>query len=143
MEILKYKVITGEKQYDKYCKTLEKLVFEGGKSKQVKDEIALLTVLIEKWDEEHSNFKNLNPVELLQSLMDDHKLKAIDLANILEVSRGLVSEMLNYKRGFSKEIIRTLASHFKVSQEAFNRAYKLDMQKHSQKQTQRRFVYAH
>jgi HTH-type transcriptional regulator / antitoxin HigA len=32
---------------------------------------------------------------------------------------------LNYKKGLSKEVIRTLAAHFKLSQEAFNRPYKL------------------
>ena len=33
--------------------------------------------------------------------------------------------MLNYKKGLSKQVIRKLADHFKVRQEAFNRPYKL------------------
>jgi HTH-type transcriptional regulator/antitoxin HigA len=33
--------------------------------------------------------------------------------------------LLNYKKGLSKDIIRTLSGYFKVSQEAFNRHYKL------------------
>jgi HTH-type transcriptional regulator/antitoxin HigA len=36
-----------------------------------------------------------------------------------------VSEILNYKKGFSKSIIRQLSTYFKVSQEAFNRPYAL------------------
>ena len=48
-----------------------------------------------------------------------------DLAEVLGVSKGLVSDILNYKKGLSKEIIRTLASFFKVTQEAFNRPYRL------------------
>ena len=39
--------------------------------------------------------------------------------------KGLVSDILNNKKGLSKEIIRTLATYFKESQEAFNRPYKL------------------
>jgi HTH-type transcriptional regulator/antitoxin HigA len=57
--------------------------------------------------------------------MHDHKLKAKDLAGLLGVSKGLVSDILNYKKGLSKDIIRSLSAHFKVSQEAFYRPYKL------------------
>lgn len=125
MEELKYKVITSEKQYDKYAKTLEELVFAKLKPRQVKDEIALLTLLIEKWDEEHNIFDTLDPIELLRSLMKDHKIKSIQLAALLDVSEGLVSDMLSYKKGLSKDTIRILAKHFKLDQEAFNRPYKL------------------
>ncbi len=125
MEKLKYKVITSEKQYENYCKMLEALVFSKPKTGTVKDEIALLTLLIEKWDEDHSIFRELDPVELLKSLMKDHQLKAVDLAKKLKVSPGLISDIVNYKKGFSKEMIRQLANIFKLSQEAFNRPYKL------------------
>jgi HTH-type transcriptional regulator/antitoxin HigA len=108
----------------------------------------LLTLLIEKWDEEHNTFQYLNPIELLQSLMDDHNLKAKDMVGILQVSKGLVSDILNYKKGLSKEIIRTLSKYFKVAQEAFNRQYKLKsalksrMRDASVMHTQKRFVHA-
>jgi len=125
METLKYKIITSEKQYDNYCKALEELVFAKQKSKQVKEEIALLTLLIEKYDQEHNIFDEQDPVELLRSLMKEHKLKSIDVARKLDVSPGLISDIINYKKGFSKEIIRELASLFKLSQEAFNRHYTL------------------
>ena len=125
METLKYKVITSDKQYDKYCKTLEELVFSSPKTKANKDEIALLTLLIEKYDEEHNSFELAEPVPLLKSLMKDHKMKAVDLANLLDVSEGLVSDILNYKKGLSKETIRKLSVRFKLNQEAFNRPYEL------------------
>src|SRR5665213_2219094 len=126
METLKYKVITSEKQYDKYCRILHDLDFsEAKKTKAVDDEIDLLTLLIEKWDEQHRNFNKLNPVELLHSLMDDHKMQSKDLAEILGVNKSFVSEILHYKKGLSKESIRKLADKFKLSQEAFNRPYKL------------------
>ena len=125
MEKLKYKVITGIKQYDEYCNLLEQLVFSGAKDRNTKDEIDLLTLLIEKWDAEHNIFDELDPVQLLRSFIDDHKLKAKDLVEILGISKGYVSDILNYKKGLSKEVIRKLAGRFKVSQEAFNRPYKL------------------
>ena len=125
MAALKYKVIASEKQYEEYCNILEELLFAKGKSKDIKDEIALLTLLIEKWDEQHNTFNDLDPVALLKSLMKDHQLKSIDLAQQLKVSPGLVSDIVNYKKGFSKDIIRKLADLFKLSQETFNRPYKL------------------
>ena len=125
MDVLKYKVIKSETQYDKYCDLLEELLDSGSQSKAVNDEIELLTLLIEKWDEEHYPFEKLDPVEILKSLMKDHKMKAVDIAALVGVSEGLVSDMLNYKKGLSKETIRILANRFKLSQEAFNRPYKL------------------
>lgn len=58
--------------------------------------------------------------------MDDHHLTATALADILGVSKGYVSDILNYKKGLSKDVIRKLAEHFKVRQDAFNRPYPLN-----------------
>lgn len=123
METLKYKVIKSKIQYNLYCKELENLLERGGK--EVQDEIDLLTLLIEKWDNEHNSFEEVDPIRLLTSLMEEHNLKPKDLVHLLGVSKGYVSEILHYKKGLSKEVIRKLSDYFKVSQEAFNRLYKL------------------
>lgn len=125
MAELKYTVIKNKTQYKDYCNKLEAFVFSGTKAKAVKDEIELLTLLIEKWDAEHNSFHEVDPVALLRSFMEEQELKATDLVELLGVSKGYVSEILNYKKGMSKEVIRKLAERFKVSQEAFNRAYEL------------------
>jgi HTH-type transcriptional regulator/antitoxin HigA len=49
------------------------------------------------------------------------------LATLLQVSEGLVSDMLNYKKGLSKETIRILSEKFRLNQEAFNRPYVLQV----------------
>ena len=126
---LKYKVIKSKRQYYEYADILEGLVSSPAKSKTFKDEIELLTLLIEKWDEKHNTLLEADPIALLHDLMEQHELKAKDLVEILDVSKGLISDILNYKKGLSKEIIRKLADHFKVSQEAFNRPYKLKVVK--------------
>lgn len=128
METLKYSVIKSKRQYAAYCKSLEELVTGNDKSKGVKDEIELLTLLIEKWDQDYSSFEDVDPVTLLKSLMQEKKISSIELAGILNVSKGLVSDILNYKKGISKEVIRGLADYFKVSHEAFNRQYDLKIQ---------------
>ena len=123
MEKLKYTVIKDADQHKKYCDILEELILNENKS--TKEEIELLTLLIEKWDNEHDSFKDSDPIELLKALMDEHNLKAKDLVEILELSKGTISKILNYHKGLSKNTIRKLSDYFKLSQEAFNRPYKL------------------
>jgi HTH-type transcriptional regulator/antitoxin HigA len=123
METLKYSIIKSKKQYAAYCKSLEELATSNNKSKAVKDEIELLTLLIEKWDNEHNRFEDVDPITLLKSLMQEKRITSTELAVILHVSKGLISDILNYKKGLSKEVIRGLADYFKVSHEAFNRRY--------------------
>jgi len=125
MNALKYTIIKSREQYNDYCNKLEEMLESKEKSSENRDEVELLTLLIEKWDSEHSTFNDVDPVQLLHFLMKEHDLKAKDLVGILGVSKGLVSDILNYKKGLSKENIRKLSGYFKVSQEAFNLPYRL------------------
>ncbi len=123
METLKYTVIKSREQYNQYCDNLENLLTTEDTGSQ--DEIELLTLLIEKWDAEHNTFNDLDPIELLKSLMTERSIKAKDLVEILGLSKGSVSKILSCQKGLSKETIRNLAEYFNVTQEAFNRPYKL------------------
>lgn len=118
-----YKIIKTERQYDKYCNLLEELVFKNLKKDE--DEIELLTLLIEKYDEENFQTPDLDPIQLLKSLMDEHKMKAKDLLEVLSLSKGTISKILNYQTGLSKDTIRKLSERFCLRQEAFNRPYRL------------------
>lgn len=120
---LKYKIIKSRSQYNSYCKTLEELVFNNKISDE--DEIELLTLLIEKYDDEQYQIPEFDPIELLKSLMSEQNLKAKDLTEILGLTKGTISKILNYQKGLSKETIRKLSKYFRLSQEAFNRPYKL------------------
>ncbi|MCF2489829.1 type II toxin-antitoxin system HigA family antitoxin [Dyadobacter sp. CY347] len=124
VETLKYKVIKDKKQYDKYCKELGELLSHSEPEAHL-DEVELLTVLIEKYDSETNTFEQSDPVVLLQSLMQEHRMKAKDLVLLLNVSKGYVSDILHYRKGMSKEVIRKVADRFKVNQKAFNRPYEL------------------
>lgn len=123
METLKITIIKSKEQYETYCNNLENLIVLDDKS--VQDEIDLLSLLIEKWDSEHNSLNDLNPIELLKALMTEHNLIAKDLLEILGLSKGTVSKILNYNKGLSKDSIRKLSDYFKISQEAFNRPYRL------------------
>jgi HTH-type transcriptional regulator/antitoxin HigA len=122
--VMKYTIIKNRDQYDLYCDQLESLLTQDN-DETIQDEIDLLTLLIEKYDEEHNTFNETDPITMLRSFMQDHHLKPQDLTEILGISKGYVSDILNYKKGLSKEVIRKLAQYFKVRQEAFNRPYKV------------------
>jgi HTH-type transcriptional regulator/antitoxin HigA len=124
--VIKYTIIKNRDQYDQYCNQLENLLAQEI-DETLQDEIDLLTLLIEKYDEEQNAFNEIDPIAMLHSFMQDHHLKPGDLTRILGISKGYVSDILNYKKGLSKEIIRKLADYFKVRQEAFNRPYELKM----------------
>lgn len=123
---LKYRVIKTERQYDQYCRLVKNLCFAPN-SDDHEDEIELLTALIEKWDDEHYPLPERDPVQSLKSVMTEHKMNSNDMAELLGVSKGLVSDMLNYKKGFSKRSVRILAERFKIRQDVFNRPYKLKL----------------
>jgi len=103
---LKYKIVKSRRQYNNYCKQLETLISKNRKSDI--DEIELLTLLIEKYDNEQYEMPAMNPIQLLKSLMTEHSLKAKDLTEILDLTKGTVSKILNYQKGLSKETIRIL-----------------------------------
>lgn len=129
MADLKYTVIKNDEQYNEYCDKLEDLVSSGLESQQVIEEYELLQLLISDWDEKHKLGPELDPVELVKSLMDDHGLNQTELAEIVDYSKNYVSEILNYKKRIPPKMVRRLADHFKIQQSALNKPYRLEGEK--------------
>ena len=98
-------------------------------SKKHSEEIDLLELLIEDFDnrtiENIGKNEDMDPVEILQYLMEENKLTKAELARQLKVSRQLITEILNYKRNISKRMITKLSSRFKMQPVAFSREYEL------------------
>ncbi len=116
-------VIKSKEQYYEYCDLLQTLTLED----EVKyaDEIETLLILIDNWDNKENSFTELDPIDLLKGLMKENSLKANDLKDILKMSKGHISKILNKQTSLSKNVILKLSNHFKLSQEAFNRPYQL------------------
>ena len=125
MSNLKYTVVKTKKQYNEYCNILNDLDSAENINRETEDEIELLTLLIENYDAAHNSLGELAPIPLLKELMAERKLKATDLVDVLEISKGYVSDILNLRKGLSKDVIRKLAAYFHLHQEAFNRPYPL------------------
>ena len=91
------------------------------------DELELLELLIEDYDQRLMRKKNsgLNPVELLRTLLKESNTKQSDLSKSINVSRQLISDVLNYRRNLSKEMINKLSKFYSMNQESFSREYLL------------------
>lgn len=112
---MKYRVIRSKEQYNQYCYLLEQLLA----SRADEDEIDLLTLLIESWDRDHNSLDDVGNVTILRFLMQEHGLRPTELADILAVGPGLISEILNGKRTIPFGMACRLAEHFKLCIEIF------------------------
>lgn len=124
MNSFHYPVIKSKTQYDTYCAILEEILFSD-QSAEREDEIERLTLLIEHYDAQQREAVSDDPLTLIKALMGEHGLNQKDLAEIVNRSKGYVSEILNRKKALPKDVIRILAAHFKISQEALNKPYEL------------------
>ncbi|GHU37338.1 transcriptional regulator [Betaproteobacteria bacterium] len=71
------------------------------------DELEILTVLIEKYEDEHYPMPPSDPIEAIKFRMDQQGLTPRDLEPFIG-SSGRVSEVLNHKRKLSLGMIRRL-----------------------------------
>ena len=79
----------------------------------------MLGHLIEEYESQHYSVEDkvIQPAQLLRSLMEDHKMKQIDIGKIIG-SQGLVSSIL---RGgsISKNVAKKLGDYFKLDSKVF------------------------
>jgi HTH-type transcriptional regulator/antitoxin HigA len=80
--------------------------------------LELLSVLIEKYEDEHYPIPDADPVDVLRFFMEDRGVKQADLLLVFG-SSGIASEVVNGKRSISKAQAKKLAEFFKVSVELF------------------------
>src|SRR5271155_1162391 len=112
-------VIHSEEQHAYYLQKIEELLdHEQSMSLAETELLGLLTLLVEKFEDEHFELAKSSPIEAVKFLMDQHGLKQKDLANIFGAP-SIVSEVLSGKRELNKEHIRRLSEYFHVSPEIF------------------------
>ena len=78
--------------------------------------LELLIQLIERFEEEHYAFPpemRAGPIDMLIFLMESNALKQVDLVGVIG-SKGVVSEVVNGKRGISKKMAIALGNRFNV-----------------------------
>jgi HTH-type transcriptional regulator / antitoxin HigA len=111
-------VIESEEQLAAYTKALYELTAEPRLTRAQVKAIELLTLLIERYEEEHYKVPKASVIETLRFLLAHHGLKQRDLAKEMG-GESVVSEVLSGKRKLNATHIELLSKRFHVSPAVF------------------------
>ena len=111
-------VIHTDKECERLTNELQRLDERERPSPEEKELTALLTMLIDEYEERRYPIQKASPQRTLQHLMEARKLSQKDLWKVFG-SKGITSEVFHGKRSISKAQARKLAEFFHVSVELF------------------------
>ncbi len=107
------KVIKTERENGRAIALAAQLEHQPDRTPEEEALLELLVLLIEKFEEQQYPLPQASPHSLLLHLMEENNLKQEDLVGVLG-SRGVVSEIVNGKRGISKTQAKSLAHYFNI-----------------------------
>lgn len=116
------KAIKTEVEYKKAVKELERIGDEpnfGDNPDDIK-KFETLSDLIKEYENKHHLIEVGDPIEIIKLKMEYMGLTRNDLIPFMGGSKGVVSEVLNKKRGLSKSMIRELSKFLKIDQSILN-----------------------
>ncbi|UOE40088.1 helix-turn-helix domain-containing protein [Chryseobacterium suipulveris] len=118
---MKIKPIKTEKDYNQALERLEE-IFDAKKGTEEGDELEILGILLERYEEEHFPIDLPDPIEAIKFRMEQLNYSQNDLANVIGL-KSRASEILNKKRKLSLEMIRNLHERLKIPTEVLIQAY--------------------
>lgn len=107
-----------------YHQALERLevIFDAKKSTPEGDELEVLSILIEKYEDEHFPVHLPDPIEAIKFRMEQMDYTQKDLAEVVGLT-SRASEILNRKRKLSLEMIRKLRDKLRIRTEVLIQPY--------------------
>lgn len=124
---MKLHPIKNNKEYEASLKQAEKLMDARSGTKEA-DHLEVLSILIEKYEEEHFPMEKPTPVEAIKFRMEQSSMSRADLGKLIG-GRSRASEILNYQRPLSLQMIRTLHEKLDIPLEVLVCKYPLKPQK--------------
>jgi HTH-type transcriptional regulator/antitoxin HigA len=115
------KILKTAEEYEAALTRLE-AIFDSKKGDETADELELLALLIENYENQHFVVDLPDPIEAIKFRMDQLGYKQKDLAKALG-QKSRVSEVLNKKRKLSIEMIRKLHETLGIPSEVLIRDY--------------------
>jgi HTH-type transcriptional regulator/antitoxin HigA len=108
-----------------YLQSLERLelIFDAKKNTSEGDELEILSILIEKYEDEHFPIGFPDPIEAIKFRMEQLGYNQTDLAKVVGL-KSRASEILNKKRKLTLEMIRLIHNSLKIPTEVLIQAYK-------------------
>lgn len=118
---MKFKVIKTEAEYKKALIRLEE-IFDSKPNSSDGDELELLTLLIENYEDKAYPIDLPDPIEAIQFRMEQLGYKQKDLASVIGLN-SRASEILNKKRRLTLEMIRKIHDRLGISTDVLIREY--------------------
>jgi len=110
--IMNIQPIKTKKDYQKALKRLEQ-IFDAKVGSKEGDELEILSILIEKYEDIHFPIDLPDPIEAIKFRMEQMGLKQNDLVAAIGF-KSRVSEIMNRKRKLSLEMIRKLSDYLSI-----------------------------
>ena len=105
---MKTKILKTEQDYNEACERIYTVINSTEKAIEPDstegEEIALLSLLVEKYEQEHYQIEAPNPIEAIKFRMEQMNLKQVDIAPLLG-GKTRVSEVLHGKRAMTLKMI--------------------------------------
>lgn len=114
-------LIKTEADYNQALERLE-VLFDAKKGTEEGDELELLGMLIDQYENEHFPIDLPDPIEAIKFRMEQMGYTQNDLAKIIGF-KSRASEILNRKRKLSLEMIRQLHTSLNIPTEVLIQAY--------------------
>ena len=115
------KPIKTENDYNQALVRLE-VIFDAKKGSSAGDELEVLGILIDQYENEHFPVGMPDPIEAIKFRMEQMGYNQNDLANIVGL-KSRASEILNRKRKLSLEMIRQLHEQLNIPTDVLIQAY--------------------
>jgi HTH-type transcriptional regulator / antitoxin HigA len=115
------KLIKTKKDYSQALKRLE-MIFDAKKGSAEGDELEVLGILIERYEDEHFPVGLPDPVEAIKFRMEQLGYNQADLAKVIGL-KSRASEILNKKRKLSLDMIRQLHTKLNIPTDVLIQSY--------------------
>ena len=115
------KPIKTKKDYNQALERLE-LIFDARKGSKEGDELEVLSILVEKYEDENFPIGFPGPIEAIKFRMEQLGYNQADLAKVVGL-KSRASEILNKKRKLSLEMVRQLHDKLKIPTDVLIQAY--------------------
>jgi HTH-type transcriptional regulator/antitoxin HigA len=118
---MKIAPIRNEKDYQNALNRLEK-IFDAKKGTEKGDELEILSILIDRYENENFPIGMPDPIEAIKFRMEQMGMKQKDLAKVVGF-KSRVSEILSKKRKLSLDMIRKLNTTLHIPTEVLVQEY--------------------
>ncbi len=105
-------VIKTDEEYENVLARIEQIM-EAEPNTPEGDELELLSLLVEKYEQEKYPLPEADPVDVIRYYMEQRGLKAKDLAGIIG-DKTLVSKVMNRERKLNLRMVRNLHQKAKI-----------------------------